>query len=242
MVSYLTWLDVHTRQRQYSFQIKKCGNTSCCSEPVTPVELLEWLPDPVLDTSKEHYKPYSEVRGQDTNDHDRPSYKAPESKGNSNIKGAAKLKQNKEVGTACLDTEVDASMFTAQNARFIAECVECKKPRVIYSKNKLTERQQMQLIILLTEHDYTCGCFVTVPGNSLHNKVHVRLGITCGTPVELAFYRSSFAKTDLCCICASGSAFIDEKLRECFKTVLPICQSCKDEGFEPVHARPYGKS
>ncbi|XP_060561163.1 uncharacterized protein LOC132720934 [Ruditapes philippinarum] len=39
---YIVWLENHCRQRQYSFQIKKCGNPDCCS----PATLdLSWLPE-----------------------------------------------------------------------------------------------------------------------------------------------------------------------------------------------------
>jgi len=243
VLSYQEWLDEHTRQRQYSFQVRKCGNIECCSATTTPAELLEWLPDPILEPSKDHYKSFNDVKGQETTDSDRPSYKAPQTKGTSNIKGAAKLNKNTSFhANACLDNDVSASLFTAQNARSTADCVECKKPRVLYCKHKLTERQQIQLICMVSENDYTCGSFVTEPGSSLHNKVHVRLGLTCETPVELAFYRSSFARTDMCCLCASADADINEELKKRFKTVLPICRSCTDKGFEPVHARPFGKS
>ncbi|XP_052798704.1 uncharacterized protein LOC128230468 isoform X1 [Mya arenaria] len=210
--SYQKWLDDHARQRQYSFQIRKCQNADCCLPATTPPELLEWLPDPMFETGKEHYKPYNVVKGQDTDDHDRPSYKAPQNKGTSNIKGATTYKQTTD--SVENDTTVDASMFTAQTARYSTDCVECKKPKVIFSKNKLTDRQQMQLVILLSEHEYTCGSFVTVPGSALHNKVHVRLGLTCETPIELAFYRSEFAKTDLCCLCASADGYVDEELKK----------------------------
>ncbi|WAQ96968.1 hypothetical protein MAR_029658 [Mya arenaria] len=237
--SFQTWLDQHTRQRQYSFQIRKCGDPACCTAVSTPQELLEWLPDPVFrDESKEHYKSYAEVKGQDTNDHDRPSYTAPTAKGKCNVVGVTALKKNS--ATAFSKTDVDASIFTAQNARYSVECVECTKPRVLYAKSKLTERQQMQLITLLSEDEYTCGSFITVPNSSLHNKVHVRLGITCETSVELAFYRSDFAKADLCCFCASDNAKVDAELKKRFKTVLPTCETCIEKGLEPIHARPFG--
>ena len=55
--SYQKWLNVHC-QRWYNFQIRKCNDPTCCLPPSTPVELLNWLPDPVLQPDGEHFKSY----------------------------------------------------------------------------------------------------------------------------------------------------------------------------------------
>lgn len=49
VVDYNEWLEKHTRPRHYSFQIRKCEDCSCCSEPQN--KNLARLPDPVLDES-----------------------------------------------------------------------------------------------------------------------------------------------------------------------------------------------
>ncbi len=36
---------------------------------------------------------------------------------------------------------------STQNARFLVTCVECRKPRVLYSLHKLTERQKVSLVV-----------------------------------------------------------------------------------------------
>lgn len=127
--SYQKWMGEHTRQRQYYFQVSKCGNLECCSETVTRAELLDWLPDPVLDESREHLKPNSDVKGQGTDDHDRPSYKTPEKgKANINMKAASQILINTNADeTTGLLSHVNASVFTAQNASYSVERVECKK-------------------------------------------------------------------------------------------------------------------
>lgn len=67
------WLEKHTRQRHYCFQIRKCEDRSCCSEPQN--KNLAWLPDPVLDESGDHYLPYSSLKSTATTEIDRPSLK-----------------------------------------------------------------------------------------------------------------------------------------------------------------------
>lgn len=72
VVDYNEWLEKHTRQRHYCFQIRKCED-SCCSEPQN--KNLAWLPDPVLDESGDHYLPYSSLKSTATTEDDRPSLK-----------------------------------------------------------------------------------------------------------------------------------------------------------------------
>ena len=50
VASYQRWLEGHCRQRQYSFQIKKCNDQACCLAPTTPPELLSILQKPLMRT------------------------------------------------------------------------------------------------------------------------------------------------------------------------------------------------
>ena len=71
----------HTRQRQYTFQIKKCGNCPyCVFNPIRMSEEdfanLHWLPDPVeVEGTLEEYKSFDQVYGEETDDSSRPSLK-----------------------------------------------------------------------------------------------------------------------------------------------------------------------
>lgn len=75
VVCYQEWLEQHSRQRHYCFQLHKCGNIDCCTPSVLPPEKLHWLPDPVHDESKEHFNPFLNLYGTDTSESDRPSLK-----------------------------------------------------------------------------------------------------------------------------------------------------------------------
>ena len=39
--SFLEWQEKHCRQRQYSFQIRKCNDSACCLAATTPPQFLE---------------------------------------------------------------------------------------------------------------------------------------------------------------------------------------------------------
>lgn len=67
-------------------------------------------------------------------------------------------------------------------------CIECDKPRLIYGKSKLTERQKVQLALLLSSYDFTCGSPLTPPQHSLHGKLVTKMNINCGSPMEIAYY------------------------------------------------------
>ena len=70
---YQTWMEIHCRQRHYSFQIRKCLDPSCCLPPTLTQEDLQWLPDPILTEDKQHYQAYQDIKGRETTDADRPS-------------------------------------------------------------------------------------------------------------------------------------------------------------------------
>lgn len=55
----------HCRERHYSFQIKRCSDPECC-RPAS--REWEWLPDPILDHTGQHFKP---LRGCFRDKHDR---------------------------------------------------------------------------------------------------------------------------------------------------------------------------
>ena len=254
VVSYQEWLEKHCRQRQYTFQVRKCDDSSCCLPAITPPEFLEWLPDPVL-KDPDHFKSYEEVKGTETTDSDRPSLQSSTGrtinmKGATSIKTGLKVTSKKQTNVDAKgqeqpsDMQTDASVFTAQNARYCTECVECRKPRVIYCRSKLTERQATCMAMQVSTVDYTCGSYITAAGDSLHGKLNVRLGLTCESPIELPYYSSqlNIGRKDLCCYCSAIDTEVDAVLKTKFKTVLPTCTDCLKKGLSPICARPYGKN
>lgn len=124
---------------------------------------------------------------------------------------------------------------------FFVECVECVKPRVVYAKGKLTDKQVMEMSQCLSEQDYTCGAYITSPSDELHGTIHVRPGMSCSDIIELSYYSSGIGRNDVCSYCGAPDACVSDNLKKKFNTVLPICGECTRSGFEPICQRPFGK-
>ncbi|XP_073720261.1 uncharacterized protein [Misgurnus anguillicaudatus] len=234
--TFTEWVQKHCRHRQYLFQLHKCDDTACCSVPVLPPEKMIWLPDPMPDSSGDHYLTLAEVMGKDTVDAHRPS--------------AQQSHKNKLA--ACVDffmsdalekQQKESGMFTAQHALAVVSCMECSKPRVIYSMRLLSSRHQVILAEALSDDslDYNCGSHILEPKHVLASTVQVRLALSCGDPIELAYYRAPFGRQDLCAHCGEPQGNTLPSLLEKFKTVLPCCQVCFGAGKKHIVARPYGK-
>ena len=109
---------------------------------------------------------------------------------------------------------------------------------MIYSKPALSSRERLSLSILLSEHDYTCGSAVTIPSSTLHGRVFVRLPLSCDDSVELPYYSSRVGRMDVCGHCGNGDATVDQSLKKDYKTVIPMCDTCKGRGLEHICSRP----
>ena len=122
------------------------------------------------------------------------------------------------------------------------ECTECQKPRVLYMKNKPSSRQQLDLAVLISDSDYSCGAPLVLQESPLYDKIHVRHSITCGNLVETAYYSSKLGRSDICAHCARPAGKLLADLKSRFKTVLPICQNCQSKGLKAPCQRPYGST
>lgn len=272
---YVRFIESHCRERQYSFQIRKCTNVNCCGARQSPEERLHWLPDPMLDPNNgEHFLPFSQVYGTETTERDRPTLnakKATKRKININsdttvMEEAQDIRQFGETSavhieddnaskppaskqTAAVhvdrtdkpDGSADASLFTAQHAQAIVCCVDCRKPRIIYCKQRMGSRQLLLLATQMSEYEYTCGSPASLPNLPLYGKIHMRINITCESKVEIPYYSLSLGRADLCCHCGEDGAIVDADLKKSFKTVLPLCEKCSSAGEKTTTLRPYGK-
>lgn len=145
----------------------------------------------------------------------------------------------------CSDEIVEGEVsFSTQHARASAVCIECNKPRVVYSRTKLSQRAQLSLAVALSEFEYTCGSHLFPPTVSpaLRRDVAVRDNLQCAMPIELPYYAAELGRKDLCAYCGDPNAETDAELKLKYKTVLPICGSCRAEGETPICQREFGKS
>ena len=66
--------------------------------------------------------------------------------------------------------------------------------------------------------------------------IFTRLELTCSSPMAWAFYASTkrSVQKDICCYCIRKDVQADKELKKQFKTVLPLCLSCKEKGKNPL--------
>ncbi|KAK6182622.1 hypothetical protein SNE40_010264 [Patella caerulea] len=95
-----TFIEVHCRERNYTFSIKKCVENPCgfclAHPPTLPESVFSsvyWLPDPVPG-SEGHYKSFSDLYGTVTSEEHRPSLNTTKAK-----KDIRKRKKSSKVGS-----------------------------------------------------------------------------------------------------------------------------------------------
>lgn len=89
---------------------------------------------------------------------------------------------------------------------------------------------------------YVCGMQPLDPDNLMYGVITARSGIACHDHVEFEYFgnpvqTAAWFDANLCAYCAgvSGlSGFVDEELREEWKSLLPVCQTCRDDGALPL--------
>ncbi len=97
---------------------------------------------------------------------------------------------------------------------------------------------------MLAEVEYSCDDIITAPWSTdqtHHNTVHTRLPLNCADPIELQYYAADHGRKNICCYCCEENVQRDANYLKEFKTVLPMCNACKDNGFAVVCQRPFGK-
>ena len=141
---YQAFLTAHCSSSHYIFQIKICGKDTCsfCSRhpirlPPSEFEKCKFVPLPLLNLTKDHYKSYSELYGQPPSEADRPS-----SVVTSDAKAA--------------DVE-SKRLLIASKVRGVIVCVECNKPRCVYAASTLSYQEKTLLKQAKDTNVYTCG-------------------------------------------------------------------------------------
>ena len=209
------------KERTYFFCVKKCGNIECttckavrCSPDV--FEQLHDLPDPTPSLDNEgHYMHFNDIYGSDTSEKYKPSLVCNTSKGH--------------------QIPFNPVKQHVLNTRLKIECSECCKPRLVYSKFKITKPDTRAFKNVMDNVLYTCGASLTeFPANEnqspVMEKLFVRRNLTCLTPVE-ALYYSSDIYPECCSHCGS---------RRRLRTVdghFPICSPCTALKKQPIHRR-----
>ena len=136
----------HCKSTHYTLQIKKCLSPeynfcTTIQSPRMPIEKfkqLHFLPDPVLKT-KDSYKSFEEVYGEETTDKDQPSLKSEKH----NHLADDKYKRD--------------GLFVSAKVKGVMVCGECNKSRCIYASKKLLKDEEGALARIREDGNYDCG-------------------------------------------------------------------------------------
>ena len=187
--------------RHYSFQIKKCGSSTCdiCKPVRLPKEVfdtLHVLPDPVPGEDG-HYKSLDDLLGTETDGSHRPS-----------LQKTPKRKKT---------LPFSASIQHVKNVDLMLQCDECAMWRLLYSRFKLTKKEKSDLQQAIEDISFTCGAplqDLELPGRL--NEVYTR-ELSCGEPIEKLYYTAKYSP--ICIYCADDV----DSIR------YPQCSACKDK-------------
>ncbi|XP_046341796.2 uncharacterized protein LOC124122725 [Haliotis rufescens] len=224
------FMDRHCRCRQYIFQIKKCDphRVDDCwycvinlpRLPDDEFEQLNFIPDPVVSPeSGDKFEEFHSVYGTDTTDSARPSL-------SSVTMSSIREKQNRKI-------------LTANKVRESVTCVECRKPRCVYSDTRLSCKDKTALIRMREGRSYTCGSPLFPPASPYFETLVVKESLRCSSTMETTYYASNTCSLPSVCFhcgIARSEDFADDsvihELQAMYSTVKPICRSCKQSGKE----------
>ena len=121
------------------------------------------------------------------------------------------------------------SAQTALNVGMVIKCSECKKPRLMYSKKKLSDIEKEALKRFLSSFEYICvSSFKKVPDDAHPNidiikKVFVRENLSCTSIVESSYYSCKIYLL-VCVKCGKSSKLLPPDV-----TFYSHCEKCKTE-------------
>ena len=226
------YFKTHMREEhKYMFIVGKCGNSDCkfnCPPLRMPRASFDWLnrrprivPFPMhrASSGKDHFASYDELKSVPTTEAHLPSYEAPKEPPKE-AKAADKKRFNFGI---------------TNHARAFVPCADCSKPRLLFAAKGLTSNETDLLEARLDNVIYTCGTDQLFDeGHVLEKKVFVRSALTCGMPVEKAYY--GVGKFPACCCwCGETNAerLVDlSQLDLGGKKGYPICTNCHGRGLD----------
>ena len=116
-----------------------------------------------------HYKSFEKLYGKETTENHRPSLK------NTKSKKKDKMKSTRAKHT----TPFCPSAARAKNVGITVNCVECEKPRLLFSAKKLSEKDKTTLRRFLDTIFYKCGM-------SFHNTCDLAMAVSPKQPDDNA--------------------------------------------------------
>ena len=158
----------------------------------------------------EVYKPFPDVYGTTKTEKDQPSLQSSAEKGDSGIPFNP------------------SGQFARNVGKFVGECTECNKPRVLYSSRKLLSNDQENLDRVLSDTSFSCGTtlkdYITDETGDGHilNHVFGRKNVSCNSRTETPYY-SCNSFPNICIHCGKNEDLLDTP------GYYPRCESCKQD-------------
>ena len=127
------------------------------------------------------------------------------------------------------------SAQTAKTVKQTVTCIDCEKPRVIYSATKLSAHENGILTRILGLYQYSCGSELQElkPEDSdkapricaLLEKVFVKANLSCASPMEIPYY-SSGVFPPVCYHCGAQNTDTEDGQ-------YPMCADCVASKRQP---------
>ena len=142
-------------------------------------------------------------------------------------------------GAKAVDKEYK-KLLIASKVRAVIVCVECLKPRCVYTAGALTPDEKKCLKPLINGRMYSCGCELFPPDHPLHSTVIVRQAANCSDPMEAHYYNATCVSfPPVCWFCGSPEEMLAEdelvrSLKDEYAVVRPICFLCRSDGKRPA--------
>ena len=203
-VQLTQFLATHTGSRHYTFQIRKCNESSCgiCRKPrLSPqqLEMCSWLPDPqpnLIEPSE--YLSFKDLYGKDTTEMHRPGLKS-----------------------KCEDRDGGSNLFTGQRVRNVVVCQECLMPRCVYAQYTLTQVQKAKVERIYESMDFTFGSDLFPADHEFYKTVYVKTKLDCNSRMEMPYYScTALPMPPICYYCAAPKA---ERPRA--SKIIPQCDA-----------------
>ncbi|PKB96004.1 hypothetical protein RhiirA5_424204 [Rhizophagus irregularis] len=205
----------HCLIQEYSFQIKKCGESDCLI--CDPVRLtheifnqLHYIPDPQISSNPDHYQDFDSLYGQNTTEKDIPSKK--------------NHHECKELAPS--------GILVAARVRDFVFCISCSKLRCLFSQYVLDDSDYEALQTAMETFAYTCGSPIVPENHFLYDKVFVRMNLTCNLPIEQVYYSCKIEHSQICYYCGEEDNLVEplQEILSQFQTVYPLCEVCQERG------------
>lgn len=239
----------HISLTDYVIQIRKCKDIHCkLHKPlrldIESFDKITWLPLPRLDASSEHYKSLADTLSMTVeglglvNPIDQPSLNARRAVTDGDIAESSSTSTKRRIKGTNITTIAGLKVSAAKIRGVVAMCIECTKPRLVYS-DKPFDLEMMEAAI--GEVDYICGGAILPLSDSNSNIAGTLTGLTCEANVETAYY-STLKKINAkrpvqnydpltCFACGeNGGALHQPADGNTYAYVLPSCITCHSLG------------